>query len=69
MFAFDGNFALWAWNGLPLNTYISVYARTNKCYNERGSRTNYVRSSITHCICIYTLFILEELYTTFSHRL
>ena len=37
---------LWAWNGLPLNTYISMYARTNRCYNERGSRTNYVRSSI-----------------------
>jgi len=44
---------LWAWNGLPLNTYISVYARTNKCYNERGSRTNYFRSSITHCISMY----------------
>ena len=27
-----------------------MYARTNKCYNERGSRTNYVRSSIPHCI-------------------
>jgi len=25
-------------------------ARTNKCYNEWGSRTNYVRSSIPHCI-------------------
>jgi hypothetical protein len=25
-------------------------ARTNKCYNERGSRTNHFRSSITHCI-------------------
>jgi hypothetical protein len=23
-----------------------MYARTNRCYNERGSRTNYVRSSI-----------------------
>jgi hypothetical protein len=38
-------------NGLPLNTYISMYARTNRCYNERGSRTNYVRSSIPHCTC------------------
>jgi hypothetical protein len=28
---------LWAWNGLPLNTYISMYARTN-----------YVRTSIPH---------------------
>ena len=26
---------LWAWNGLPLNTYISMYARTNRCYNVR----------------------------------
>jgi hypothetical protein len=41
---------LWDWNGLPLKTYISMYARTNGCYNERGSRTNYVRSSILHCI-------------------
>jgi len=32
---------------LPLNTYISMYARTNRCYNKRGSRTNYVCSSIT----------------------
>ena len=33
-----------------LYTYISMYARTNRCYIERGSRTNYVRSSIPHCI-------------------
>jgi len=33
-----------------LNTHISTYARTNRCYNERGSRTNYVRSSIPHGI-------------------
>ena len=26
-----------------------MYARTNRCYNERGSRTNQVRSSIRHC--------------------
>jgi hypothetical protein len=26
-----------------------VCARTKGCYNERGSRTNYVRSSIRHC--------------------
>jgi hypothetical protein len=49
----DGNYCyrLWAWNGLPLNTYISMYARTKKCYNKRVPGTNYVRSSITHCIC------------------
>ena len=39
---------LWGWNGVTLNTYISIYARTNRCYNERGSRTNYVRSSVPH---------------------
>ena len=38
---------LWAWKALPLNT--SMYAKTNRCYNERGSRTNCVRSSIPHC--------------------
>ena len=25
-----------------------MYARRNRCYNERGCRTNYVRSSISH---------------------
>jgi len=27
---------------------------TNRCYNERGFRTNYIRSSIPHC----TLLVL-----------
>ena len=52
MVVLNGNFAVGCgpvWNGLPLNTYISIYARTNRCYNERRSRTNYVRSSIPHC--------------------
>jgi hypothetical protein len=40
---------LWAWNGLTLNTCISMYAKMNRCYNKRGSRTNYVSSSIPHC--------------------
>ena len=38
MVVLDGNCAVGcgpAYNGLPLNTYISVYARTNRCYNER----------------------------------
>ena len=26
---------------LPLNTDISVYVRTKKCYNDLGSKTNY----------------------------
>jgi hypothetical protein len=41
-----------AWNGLPVNTYISMYARTNRCYNERGVRTSYVRFSIPHYILV-----------------
>jgi hypothetical protein len=49
MVVLDGNFALDC-NGLPLYTYISMYVRTNRCYNERGSRTNYVRSNIPHYI-------------------
>jgi len=40
---------LWAWNELLLNTHISMYARTNRRYNKRDSRTNYVRSSTPHC--------------------
>jgi hypothetical protein len=30
--------------------YILMYARTNRCSNERDSRTSYVRSSVAHCI-------------------
>jgi hypothetical protein len=40
---------LCVWNGLPLNTNISMYSIMNRCYNERGYRTNYVRSSIPQC--------------------
>jgi hypothetical protein len=29
-----------------------MFARTNRSYNERGSSTNYVRSSIPHCISV-----------------
>jgi hypothetical protein len=32
-----------------------MYARTNRRYNERGSRTNYIRSSIPHCTLMVTL--------------
>jgi hypothetical protein len=39
---------------ITLNTYISVYARTNRRHNERGSRANYVRSSLPH----YTIKLL-----------
>jgi hypothetical protein len=37
-------------NGLPINTYISLYATANSCYNEQVSRSNYFCSSIIHCI-------------------
>ena len=33
-----------------LNTCISMYARMKGCYNERGSGTNDVCSSVPHCI-------------------
>jgi len=48
----DGNCAVGCGpvNGLHVNTYISMYARTNRCYNERGSKTNYVRPRIPHFI-------------------
>ena len=39
MVVLDGNFAVGcgsAWNGLQLNTYISMYATTNRCYNVRS---------------------------------
>jgi len=45
MVVLDGNCAVGcgpAWNGLPLHTYISLYARTHRCYNERFSITTYV---------------------------
>jgi hypothetical protein len=29
-----------------------MYARRNRCYNDRGSRINYVCSSILHCIYV-----------------
>jgi hypothetical protein len=34
--------------GFSLSTYISMYKypSTNRCYSERGSSNNYVRSSI-----------------------
>jgi len=45
----DGNFAVGLERIIPKYIYFIV-ARTNRCYNERGSRTNYVRSSTPHCI-------------------
>jgi hypothetical protein len=29
-----------------------MYARTKRCYNERDSRTNYVRSSIPYLVTV-----------------
>jgi hypothetical protein len=59
MVVLDGNFALGGGRGMdyPLNTYISLYVITNRCYNERGSRINYVRYSITNCITNELLFM------------
>ena len=37
-------------------TCILIYARKNRCYYERGSRTNYVRSGILQCIHIFMHF-------------
>ena len=52
MVVLDGNFALGCGPGTdyPYIHNTSMYARTNRCYNERVSRTNYVRSSIPHYI-------------------
>ena len=58
---------LWGWNGLPLNTYISLYTRTNRCSNERSSRTNYVRSSVPHCSCCVWLDWLWFLLSRTQH--
>ena len=50
-----GNFAQFCVPGTDFPyIYISIYARTNACYNERGSRTNYLRSSIPHLYFMHT---------------
>ena len=36
---------MWAWKALPV-MHIYIYTRTSRFYNERGSRTNHIRSSI-----------------------
>jgi hypothetical protein len=41
---------------LPLNIYNSMYARTNRCYNEWHCRKNYVRSSIPHCTLYFSQY-------------
>jgi hypothetical protein len=40
--------------------------RTNRCYHERSSRTNYVRSSIPHCNCTLP-GLLQQKYNLESH--
>jgi hypothetical protein len=46
-----------------ISLHISMYARTNRCYNERGSRNSYVRCSIPHCTCVphYTVSCFRTL--------
>jgi hypothetical protein len=57
MVVLDGNCAVGCGSGTDcpyIRTYISMYARTNRCYNERGARTStsYFRSSIPRCTSI-----------------
>ena len=63
MVVLDGNFAVGCRPGKDYPyTYISMYARTNRCYNERGFRTNYVRSIIPHCTWFFNgEYLIEEL--------
>jgi len=51
------------WKSNSPNSHISMYARTERCYNERVSRTNYVRYSIPHCTnFICTQFFVSTMY-------
>ena len=49
---------MWVWNSLPLNTYISLYARTNRFYKERGSISNYFLICFMYAY-IYSTCVLE----------
>jgi hypothetical protein len=49
MVVLDGNFALSCGPGPDYPyTHSSMYAKMNRCYNERGTRNNYVHSSKPH---------------------
>ena len=48
------------------NTNILIHARTKKCYNERSSRTYYVRSSTPHCSIISPFIIQHKTPICFS---
>ena len=63
MIVLDGNFAVGCGPGTDYhqNTCISMYARTNRLYNERGPRTNYVLSSTPHYIS-NPFFLLFRIY-------
>ena len=59
MVVFDGNFVLGCGPGtdypyiyIYIHIFISMHARRNRSYNEWGSRTNYVRSSVPNCIAL-----------------
>jgi hypothetical protein len=42
-----------------------MYVTKNRCYNERCSRTNYVRSSILHCILVLVLWKQQQQHSYF----
>ena len=42
-----------------------MYARTNRCYKERDSRTNYFRCSIPHCISMASISLGGNVETNF----
>ena len=63
---------LQACNGtaLPFFTYIAMmYGRTNRFYNERGSRTSYVRSSTPHYVGLLCVVLKVVSYVTSKHFL
>jgi hypothetical protein len=71
MVVLDGDFALGCGSGMdfPINTYISMFARTNRCYNKWGYRTKYIHFSIPHYILLigitkflFVLFIFLDRY-------
>jgi hypothetical protein len=56
MVVLDGNFAVgcvWAWDGLPLNTYVSINARTNEGLEP-------ITFVLAHPTVIATVYLLRQ---------